>query len=243
MSLYQTGFAHFSLDLTQDIIQSYQVPLSTESFELPDVDILNTRLLGIAYEHGLVDGISKDVPDIVLAGLEYHLRDFLQQIFGRVMPSKRRYFSDREEYISFRPSDFTQSTSKANSNNKVSGSHESQETTGEPTEKDVVSSHAVPTSSSNSTTSSSSAPSISSTSSLSLMTSSSLLSSVISNKKNGRSVKRHKNLAEEDNVITAEDMALALELAPHSIVESNGPFYRLYNVMLQDEMDDLQVST
>ncbi|KAK9461331.1 transcriptional regulator of RNA polII, SAGA, subunit-domain-containing protein [Lipomyces oligophaga] len=158
------------LAITQDIIQNYHLPLSSESFELPDADSLRTRVLGIAYEHGLMDGISGDVPQIILAGLEYHMRGFVQQLFDRVRP-KHRIQSALTAARSFQ---------------------------------------------SNTTFNSLDAPSSRSQS----------------------DAKRKLQEFDDDNVITAEDMALALDLVPHSIIQPSGPLYRLYDVMLRDEMDD-----
>ncbi|KAK9472612.1 transcriptional regulator of RNA polII, SAGA, subunit-domain-containing protein [Dipodascopsis tothii] len=169
-------------NISQDILQSYQAPLAAESFELPDADTLSTRILGIAYEHGLVDGIAKDVPDAVLAGLEYHLRDFLQQIFDRVRPSKRtKFFTNRDALVSYH-------------------------TLAEPDPDAAAAAGSA----------------------------AGVIGAALPKPKPAR-----RRLVDDDNIVTAEDMALALELAPHSIVEPGGPFLRLYDVMLQDEMDDL----
>ncbi|KAK9478775.1 transcriptional regulator of RNA polII, SAGA, subunit-domain-containing protein [Lipomyces japonicus] len=167
-------------NIAQEIQQGYQTPLSTESYELPDNESLRTRILGIAHEHGLVDGIANDVPDIILAGLEYHLRDFLQQILDRVRPRAHKRMTNAP-ILSVNGSsiidDAIQSSVNNNNNNNININ---------------------------------------------------------------RIFPKRRKAYEEDNVITAEDMALALELAPHSIVEPSGPVYRLLDVMLQDEIDDLQ---
>ncbi|KAK7204999.1 transcriptional regulator of RNA polII, SAGA, subunit-domain-containing protein [Myxozyma melibiosi] len=167
-------------NISQDIIQSYHLPLASESYELPDADALRTRLLGIAYEHGLLDGISDEVPDIILAGLEYHLRDFLQQIFNRVRPTMHKKVSDLP-FVSLTPAAQDSQAGKDAAANKSDR---------KPTEN------------------------------------------------NSKERKRKFQHLDDDNIITAEDMALALELVPHSIVEPSGPLYRLYDVMLRDEIDD-----
>ncbi|KAK9355473.1 transcriptional regulator of RNA polII, SAGA, subunit-domain-containing protein [Lipomyces doorenjongii] len=175
-------------NITQEITQSYQAPLATESFELPDTDNMRTRILGIAYEHGLLDGIANDVPDIVLAGLEYHLRDFLQQLLDRVRPKKHKKMSD------------TTFVSLANASAQFITHTSTKESVNGTAENGVKPGAAVV---------------------------------------NGVKAKRQRSQQYEDeNIITAEDMALALELAPHSIVEPSGPLYRLWDVMLRDEIDD-----
>jgi transcriptional coactivator HFI1/ADA1 len=43
----------------------------------------------------------------------------------------------------------------------------------------------------------------------------------------------------QDEVITAEDLSSILESSPNCFVEPNGPFYRLNDVMLRNDDDDL----
>ncbi|KAK9238917.1 transcriptional regulator of RNA polII, SAGA, subunit-domain-containing protein [Lipomyces kononenkoae] len=178
-------------NITQDITQSYQAPLATESYELPDTDNMRTRILGIAYEHGLLDGIANDVPDIILAGLEYHLRDFLQQLLDRVRPKKHKKMSD-PSFVSLENAS-SQLIAHASTKDRANGTAGESAVNGE-------------------------------------------------SEVNGVKTKRQRTQQyEDDNIITAEDMALALELAPHSIVEPSGPLYRLWDIMLRDEIDDLPV--
>ncbi|KAK9467580.1 transcriptional regulator of RNA polII, SAGA, subunit-domain-containing protein [Lipomyces arxii] len=177
----------------QDITQSYHAPLATESFELPDADNLRTRVLGIAYEHGLVDGISNEVPEFILAGLEYHLRDFLQQLLNRVRPQKHKKSLDAA-YLSM-TSSVTQPLKQEGDPTATAASSNT----------DVKQKPGVAVITANGTSSAG---------------------------------KRKRQLYEDDGVITAEDMALALDLAPHSIIELSGPLYRLWDVMLKDEIDD-----
>ncbi|KAK9367152.1 transcriptional regulator of RNA polII, SAGA, subunit-domain-containing protein [Lipomyces kononenkoae] len=176
-------------NITQDITQSYQAPLATESYELPDADNMRTRILGIAYEHGLLDGIANDVPDIMLAGLEYHLRDFLQQLLDRVHPKKHKKMSDTS-FVSLENVS-SQIIAQTSAKERVNGTGDENGVNG-PSEVNGVKAKAQRT-----------------------------------------------QQYEDDNIITAEDMALALELAPHSIVEPSGPLHRLWDVMLRDEIDDI----
>lgn len=69
---------------TQDIIHSYDAPLAAEAYELPDTDVLHTRMLGVSLEHGLLQGIEPQTTDVVLAALEYYLRDVIQQLYDRI---------------------------------------------------------------------------------------------------------------------------------------------------------------
>jgi transcriptional coactivator HFI1/ADA1 len=69
---------------TQDIIHAYDTPLAAETYELPDTDVLHTRMLGISLEHGLLQGIESQTPDVVLAALEFYLRDVIEQLYDRI---------------------------------------------------------------------------------------------------------------------------------------------------------------
>ncbi|KAK9447451.1 transcriptional regulator of RNA polII, SAGA, subunit-domain-containing protein [Limtongia smithiae] len=190
-------------NIVQDISQSYQAPLATETYEIPDTDSLRTRILGIAYENGLLDGIASDVPDVILAGLEYHMRDFLQQIFDRVRPKAPKMMSGSHS-MSLGSSMVPPMPPLANGNGN----------------NDAVSGSGLDSSSSG------------------LSSSSHTTTACKGGELLSRSRDSHRLHFEDDNIVTAEDMALALELVPHNIVEQSGPYYRLYDVMLRDEIDD-----
>lgn len=72
---------------TQDITHSYDAPLLTDTYELPDASALGVRMLGVSLEHGLLQGVDTESTEIMLAGLEHYLKDLIQQAFERV---KRR---------------------------------------------------------------------------------------------------------------------------------------------------------
>ncbi|ODQ63212.1 hypothetical protein NADFUDRAFT_48127 [Nadsonia fulvescens var. elongata DSM 6958] len=69
---------------TQDIVQSFNIPLATETFELPESDSLKTRMQGIALEHGILGNIDATAPKLLLAGLESYLKDIVQQAYDTV---------------------------------------------------------------------------------------------------------------------------------------------------------------
>lgn len=69
---------------THDIIHAYETPLSSENYELPDQDALTTRMLGISLEHGLLQGVDKQCPEVLQIGLEQYLRDLVQQVVDTV---------------------------------------------------------------------------------------------------------------------------------------------------------------
>lgn len=84
---------------TQDITHALQSLLGTETYSLPDMDVLKTRMLGIAREHGLIGNISKDALDIVYLGLETYLKQIIDCAidtvrYRRIKYSKQDYFDD-----------------------------------------------------------------------------------------------------------------------------------------------------
>ncbi|CAN6674263.1 hypothetical protein TRVA0_051S00254 [Trichomonascus vanleenenianus] len=81
----------------QDIIHSYEAPLATEVYELPDNDSLNTRILGICLEHGLLNGLDSQVPEVMAIGLEHYLRDLVQNALDQ---TRRRKKPGKEDVLS-----------------------------------------------------------------------------------------------------------------------------------------------
>ncbi|KAK9456192.1 transcriptional regulator of RNA polII, SAGA, subunit-domain-containing protein [Dipodascopsis uninucleata] len=219
-------------NITQEIAQSYQAPLATESYELPDTESLRTRILGIAYEHGLLDGIANEVPDIILAGLEYHLRDFLQHILDRVRPKKHKSVSSGLISLAG-ASNLTELAELSGVTGHTIPSGPVTNSTGAAIPNDNIGENRPNSNSSNANVPNGNNNTKNSNNNVHRNSSVSLESS------NRKEVTK---TFEDENIITAEDMALALELAPHSIVESSGPLYRLYDVMLRDEIDDMNYS-
>ncbi|GAO49937.1 hypothetical protein SAICODRAFT_27861 [Saitoella complicata NRRL Y-17804] len=72
-----TTFAH-------DIQQGFQAPLAADALEIPDQNNLKDRVQGIALQHGLLGGVAKGVPQVLLAGLENHLKAVLESTITRV---------------------------------------------------------------------------------------------------------------------------------------------------------------
>lgn len=68
------------LTWTQDIIHAFELPLASETYELPTDDTVGARMLGIALENGLVDGLEAGTTDIMLVGLEQYLRQTMQRL-------------------------------------------------------------------------------------------------------------------------------------------------------------------
>lgn len=74
---------------TQDIIHAYETPLASEAYELPDQDVLTTRMLGISLEHGLLQGVDRQCPELLQIALEQYLRDLVQQVVDTVQWRKK----------------------------------------------------------------------------------------------------------------------------------------------------------
>lgn len=79
---------------TQDIIAAYEAPLATDTYELPDSEALGVRMLGVALENGLINGIDPLSAEVMLAALEYYLKGLVQTAFDTV--KRRRVMSNRE---------------------------------------------------------------------------------------------------------------------------------------------------
>jgi hypothetical protein len=53
-----------------ETIKGYNVPLASETLELPSVEDVLDRARGMAYEYQLTHAVGANVPELVLAGLE-----------------------------------------------------------------------------------------------------------------------------------------------------------------------------
>ena len=53
-----------------ETIKGYNVPLASETLELPSVEDILDRARGMAYEYQLTHAVGPNVPELVLAGLE-----------------------------------------------------------------------------------------------------------------------------------------------------------------------------
>lgn len=71
-------------------MQAYEAPLSTDTYELPDAEALGIRMLGVALENGLVNGIDAISAEVMLAALEYYLKGLVQTAFDTVKRRRAR---------------------------------------------------------------------------------------------------------------------------------------------------------
>jgi hypothetical protein len=59
-----------NLAVQMEITKGLNVPLASETLELPSLDDISDRARGIAYDYQLSHGVGLNVPELVLAGLE-----------------------------------------------------------------------------------------------------------------------------------------------------------------------------
>ncbi|EPY50494.1 SAGA complex subunit Hfi1 [Schizosaccharomyces cryophilus OY26] len=79
-----------------DIKAGYVAPLASETLEVPDADSLKERITAIALENGLLGGIEKSVPEVILAGLENHIKNIFSKCFSimdRLLDKRRHHES------------------------------------------------------------------------------------------------------------------------------------------------------
>ena len=55
-----------------DIVKGYQVPLASDTLEIPSTEDILDRARGMAYEFQLNHAVGPNVPELVLAGLEVY---------------------------------------------------------------------------------------------------------------------------------------------------------------------------
>ncbi|KAG4305795.1 hypothetical protein PORY_000705 [Pneumocystis oryctolagi] len=94
----------YTANYINDIQKGYHVPLSCDSMEMPDIDNLRERSLAIALESGLIGGLKEGVPEIILAGLEYHLKNVLAIAITKIrfqMPKESIYAENLNNIILF----------------------------------------------------------------------------------------------------------------------------------------------
>ncbi|KAJ1929255.1 hypothetical protein IWQ60_001310 [Tieghemiomyces parasiticus] len=67
-----------------DYARGVQAPLCVDERAVPDVDTLRHRLGLIALEHGLIDGATAEAAQIVMFGLDVHLRNIIANCISKV---------------------------------------------------------------------------------------------------------------------------------------------------------------
>lgn len=100
----------------QDVVNGINTPLSTTSYELPDMDNLTRRVLMTMREHGLTGGVSSQVLEVISLGLEAHLKNIIESAMDVVRYRESKYASSM-----FLPSELNGDGSGYKSNGKASG--------------------------------------------------------------------------------------------------------------------------
>lgn len=70
-------------DLDLEIRKRYALPLAVESGEFPDRNTIESRMLPICYEEGLVSGHCSDAADLITTAAETFIKEFLSTVFTR----------------------------------------------------------------------------------------------------------------------------------------------------------------
>lgn len=75
----------------QDVVNGINTPLAAASHELPDAEMLLRKVLMTSREHGLTGGINARVFEVLLLGLEMHLKNVLECAIDTVRYRRRKY--------------------------------------------------------------------------------------------------------------------------------------------------------
>lgn len=76
---------------TQEIMNGFQTLLSSESYELPDNNVLRSRMIGIMRENGLIGNLNDLAINIMTLGLENYLKNIVESAIDTVRYRKTRY--------------------------------------------------------------------------------------------------------------------------------------------------------
>ncbi|GMM34785.1 Hfi1 protein [Saccharomycopsis crataegensis] len=79
---------------TQEVMTGLSTMLSSESYELPDVNFLKNRMVGIMRENGLVGSVNDQTLNIMIVGLENYLKNIIEAAVDTVRYRKFRYDED-----------------------------------------------------------------------------------------------------------------------------------------------------
>lgn len=76
---------------TQEVMGGIQTLLSSESYELPDSNVLKSRMVGIMREHGLMGNLNDQAINIMILGLENYLKNVLETVIDSVRYRKFKH--------------------------------------------------------------------------------------------------------------------------------------------------------
>lgn len=75
----------------QDVVNGINTPIATENYEIPDYDNLSRRILMTMREHGLTGGLNNQVLEVVLLGLEAHLKNVIESAIDVARYREKKY--------------------------------------------------------------------------------------------------------------------------------------------------------
>lgn len=81
----------------QDVVNGINTPIATENYEIPDFDNLSRRVLMTMREYGLTGGLNAGVLEVILLGLETHLKNIMETAIDVAKYRKNKYTNN--DYI------------------------------------------------------------------------------------------------------------------------------------------------
>ncbi|RCK65890.1 Transcriptional coactivator HFI1/ADA1 [Candida viswanathii] len=78
----------------QDVLNGINTPIATESYEIPDYDNLSRQMLMTMREYGLTGGLNPGVMEVLLLGLEAHLKNIVETAIDVAKFRKNKYTND-----------------------------------------------------------------------------------------------------------------------------------------------------
>lgn len=75
----------------QDVVSGINTPICTENYELPDSDNLTRRTLMTMREYGLTGGVDNQVLEVLLLGLEAHLKNIMEKAIDVTKYRENKY--------------------------------------------------------------------------------------------------------------------------------------------------------
>ena len=104
----------------QDVLNGINTPIATENYEIPDYDNLSRHMLMTMREYGLTGGMNPGVMEVLLLGLESHLKNIVETAIDVAKFRKNKYTND--SYVPLDKSTTTTTTSTSTTNNGKSKS-------------------------------------------------------------------------------------------------------------------------
>ncbi|EGW31535.1 uncharacterized protein SPAPADRAFT_62127, partial [Spathaspora passalidarum NRRL Y-27907] len=83
----------------QDVVNGINTPIATENYEIPDYDNLSQRVLMTMREYGLTGGLNAGVLEVLLLGLETHLKNIVESAIDVAKYRKNKYTNN--DYIPY----------------------------------------------------------------------------------------------------------------------------------------------